>query len=220
MRKFTVIAGAAFALVSVPAAAQSVALSCGQAAQTLEGDAGTSITVQCPPGCNYGSVWGTDVYSDDSDICAAARHAGALLDSGETVITIAPGQPSYLGSNRNGVQTSDWGSWERSFTFDSSMVIDCSFAAQWLEGEFGTVRTVTCPPGCDQSGSAVWGSNVYTDDSSVCVAAIHAGAISASGGVVDVEIVPGLETHPASTQNGITTSEWGTWTRSFQFRQD
>ncbi|WP_346729629.1 LCCL domain-containing protein [Corallococcus exiguus] len=37
----------------------------------------------------------------------------------------------------------------------------------------------------------MWGTDLYTDDSSVCVAAVHAGAITTAGGTVVVTISRG-----------------------------
>lgn len=58
-----------------------------------------------------GQVWGTDVYTRDSVIGAAAVHAG-LVKPGETAVlrmTIAPSQQNYPGSSRNGVTSADYG---------------------------------------------------------------------------------------------------------------
>lgn len=91
--------------------AQSAALS------TLE--IGQTVTVSCPTSCGLtaGSVWGSRIYTDDSSICRAAIHAGVMTDQGgQLLLTIAPGQQSYTGSSQNGVTTSNWGSWSRSFT--------------------------------------------------------------------------------------------------------
>src|SRR5690606_28196187 len=49
---------------------------------------------------------------------------------------------------------------------------------------------------CPENGtaSAVWGANVYTDDSSVCTAGVHAGKITfAAGGRVIIEMRPGQD---------------------------
>jgi hypothetical protein len=59
-----------------------------------------------------GTVWGTDVYTRDSNIGAAAVHAG-LVKPGETRvlrIEVMPGQEIYPGSARNGVTTTDYAS--------------------------------------------------------------------------------------------------------------
>lgn len=53
-----------------------------------------------------GTVWGTDVYTDDSQLCRAALHAGAIGDEGGTVrIDAKPGRASYAGKLRHGVKT-------------------------------------------------------------------------------------------------------------------
>jgi len=37
-----------------------------------------TFTAICPPGCNGTKVWGTEIYSDDSQICASAVHDGRI----------------------------------------------------------------------------------------------------------------------------------------------
>jgi hypothetical protein len=81
----------------------------------------------------------------------------------------------------------------------------------------GAQAVVTCPAGCTSSQS-VWGTGVYTDDSSICRAAIHAGLISVDrGGTVTVIARPGRSSYQGSTANGVTTSNYGSWSRSFEF---
>lgn len=66
-----------------------------------------------------GGVWGTDVYTDDSNVATAAVHAGVLVVGQTKVLSISilPGQSSYTASTRNGVSTSSWGAWTGSFSF-------------------------------------------------------------------------------------------------------
>ncbi|MCF3651848.1 LamG-like jellyroll fold domain-containing protein [Synoicihabitans lomoniglobus] len=67
------------------------------------------------------------------------------------------------------------------------------------------------------SGS-VWGSGIYTDDSSLAKAAVHAGVVSpGQTKTVTVNIVAGQSSYPASTANGVTTSSWGAWGGSYSF---
>lgn len=68
------------------------------------------------------------------------------------------------------------------------------------------------------SGGAVWGTDIYTNDSHIPTAAIHAGVITA-GQTKDVyiQIVEGQNNYPSSNRNGITTSEWGAWGLSYKF---
>jgi hypothetical protein len=75
------------------------------------------IRVDCParPG-GGGSLWGTDVYTDDSSMCEAGVHAGRINSAGgPVIIEIRRGFPSYAGSTRNGTTSSDYGSWDGSF---------------------------------------------------------------------------------------------------------
>lgn len=69
---------------------------------------GKRFTYQCRPHEGYiqgANLYGTDVYTDDTGVCAAAAHSGLItFDSGGTVtIEIRPGQASYRGSTRYGV---------------------------------------------------------------------------------------------------------------------
>lgn len=62
-------------------------------------------------GALEGQVWGTDTYTRDSILGAAAVHAG-LVRPGETRvlrIRVVPALAAYTGSTRNGVTTSDYG---------------------------------------------------------------------------------------------------------------
>ena len=66
-----------------------------------------------------GSVWGTDIYTDDSVLACTAVHAGVVLPGETKVVTvkILAGQSSYQGSVRNGVTTSSYGAWAGSYSF-------------------------------------------------------------------------------------------------------
>lgn len=87
-------------------------------ADTLRGRNGKQFTFFCPAdGSLSSTVWGTDVYSDDSAICAAAVHSGliSIRDGGAVTIEIRPGAGSYAGTDRNGVNTRSYGAWPGSF---------------------------------------------------------------------------------------------------------
>lgn len=74
---------------------------------------------------------------------------------------------------------------------------------------------VDCPA-APSSSATVWGTNPYTDDSSVCWAGVHAGVIAPeSGGRVVFEPRPGASQYAGSTQNGVTTRSYGTWGGGF-----
>ncbi|MEX2281937.1 MAG: LCCL domain-containing protein [Gemmatimonadota bacterium] len=74
-----------------------------------------------------------------------------------------------------------------------------------------------CPP--NGSARRVWGVDVYTDDSSICTAAVHAGGITlAGGGLVTIEIRPGQADYRGTTRNGITSFDYDAWDGSFIVR--
>src|SRR4051794_39066853 len=60
-------------------------------------------------GSTTGSVWGTDVYTYDSNLATAAVHAGLLRDGqrGVVLVTVLKGEEKYQGTTRNGVTTRD-----------------------------------------------------------------------------------------------------------------
>jgi hypothetical protein len=62
----------------------------------------------------------------------------------------------------------------------------------------------------------LWGTDLYTDDSSVCVAGVHAGRITLQGGgAVVIEIRPGATAYAGSTRNGVDSAGYGEWGGSF-----
>ncbi len=195
-------------------------------AVAARGRIGLRLVVDCPAGGQLSSVWGTDVYTDDSSICSAAVHAGFIgtAGGGQVTLEIGGAQPAFPASTRNGVTSDDWGQWDGSFVILSASAnnlpppptgpnpIAWTDTAQGFAGMTGAI-SVTCP--ASTGPASVWGSGVYTDDSSICAAAVHAGAIGTAGGVVDFELRPGEPSYPSTTSNGITTSSWGAWSASF-----
>lgn len=67
----------------------------------------------------------------------------------------------------------------------------------------------------------VWGSGVYTSDSHLGVAAVHAGVLKAGEtGVVTVRIVNPPSHFVADKRHGVTTHPWGPWEGAFVFLMD
>ncbi|CAL8384873.1 unnamed protein product [Gadus morhua 'NCC'] len=94
------------------------------------------MTVHCPAGCSKKSyrVYGTSVYREDSNICAAAVHAGVVVDDvgGDTTLLKLPGQDFYPGSTRNGITSRQFdGTYSGSYTFTDGEV-RCS-GPDWYE---------------------------------------------------------------------------------------
>jgi hypothetical protein len=83
-------------------------------------------------------------------------------------------------------------------------------------GKDGQRFTVDCPPGGTPRG--IWGVETYTDDSSICTAAVHVGLITLDdGGEVAYEIGPGLEEYASATGGGILSSRYTAYPGSFTF---
>jgi hypothetical protein len=84
--------------------------------RSVDAMVGTSFVFRVT-GSTQGSVWGTDIYTDDSSIAAAAVHSGALQpnETGTVMVTVHMGYPSYRASSRYGVESDNFGEWERSY---------------------------------------------------------------------------------------------------------
>lgn len=86
-------------------------------ATPYRGRNGLRVRYDCPASGGGGSVWGTDIYTDDSSVCAAAQHFGRIgaAAGGPVVIEIRGGRGAYQGSTRNGVESLGYGEYEGSF---------------------------------------------------------------------------------------------------------
>ncbi|MGB7341614.1 MAG: LCCL domain-containing protein, partial [Phototrophicaceae bacterium] len=154
-------------------------------ADALEAETGDIFTVACPADGERRSIWGTEIYTSDSSMCTAAAHMGliTLEDGGEFVVTFLDGQEEYEGTEQNGIETSNWGSFRASFSVSaiSDVVsIDWNTRAYDLEAETGDTFAVACP--ADGERRSIWGTEIYTSDSSMCTAAAHMGLITLEDG--------------------------------------
>ncbi|MET0403858.1 MAG: RICIN domain-containing protein, partial [Cystobacter sp.] len=88
--------------------------------KTFRDQVGKQVSCRCAQ-VGGGSVWGTDTYTDDSNVCAAAVYGGIIpanfSSGGEAVkVTIQAGQPSYAAGTRRGITAKSYGSWPGSFS--------------------------------------------------------------------------------------------------------
>lgn len=184
-----------------------------------------TLNCTCPKGEAEGTVWGSGVYTSDSSVCLAARHAGVIKKGGEVEVRKSEGCKAYEGSERNGVKTSDWGSFEHSFYFPKKGDGKC--ATERCPSTFGAMEgydaaaknklDCVCTAAQIKDGGSVWGSDMYTSDSSVCASALHAGAVKADGGKVKARSTQGCKAYKGSERNGVKTSDWGSFELSFYF---
>ncbi|MFO0846863.1 MAG: LCCL domain-containing protein, partial [Gemmataceae bacterium] len=69
-------------------------------------------------GSTDGVVWGSDVYTSDSALAAVAVHAGVLADGERGVVRVTfvdALNVEFVGSERNGVWSQDYGPWPIGF---------------------------------------------------------------------------------------------------------
>jgi hypothetical protein len=218
--------------VPVVTATEVIEAGCSFSGKLIQGDVGSAHVVACPAGCSN-SIWGTDTYTGDSSVCTAGMHAGLIgADGGIMGVVIADGRPAYRGTKRNGIQSSDYGKYGSSYTVartdvplptppappglpSGAQVIEagCSFSSKQIAGEPGSVHRVNCPADCT---GAVWGTDAYTSDSRVCVAALHTGLIPKTGGDVAVVIEGARPAFRGSKRNGVSSSDYGPYGGSFR----
>lgn len=211
---------------------------CSYNGTQLQGPIGGVFQVACPPGCQSGGLWGSDVYTADSGICMAGIHAGAISPAGGVVtVRLEPGRPAYRGSIRNSLTSGDYGSYGKSYIFlgpqgqpfqapvasgpapmaAQPIEAGCSFNATQIRDAPGTAHLVSCPPNCARNGG-LWGTDTYTGDSGICRAAIHAGLLGNQGGMVVVILDVGRPAFRGSTRNGEQSSDYGNYGSSFHLQ--
>ncbi|MDQ6786701.1 MAG: LCCL domain-containing protein [Acidobacteriota bacterium] len=89
--------------------------------------------------------------------------------------------------------------------------------ANGFKSDGGQIYKFRCP--AHGVENIIWGSDIYTLDSSICTAAVHAGIFSLdSGGVVTVEFRPGRLTYGSTVRNGITSKTYGEYPKSYVVR--
>jgi LCCL domain len=170
-----------------------------------------------------GAVWGTDIYTGDSSLCLAALHAGVMgVDGGSVTVLRSEGRQIYIGSTRNGVASHDFGRYVTSITFDGVAARSAPEPCPQMlaiNRDLPTPFQCTCGPGAATLNGAVWGTDVYTDDSTLCLAAVHAGAIGPQGGLITVLRSEGRPLYVGSARNGVTTHDFGSYAASIRFEQ-
>lgn len=192
---------------------------------------GQRFSAKCPPRTirdKDDPVYGTDVYPSNNPICVAAAHAGKIApeDGGLVTVQLNPGAESYAGSSRNGIATADLPGTPRSMVFvdfaDSAaadevqrpylprLKWDTKFTATGFANKnlIGQRFSFDCPSAPNNMRSRrVSGTDSYAFHSIVCRAAVHAGKITTDGGLVTLQIDPGMQKLVGSIRNGIETKD-------------
>jgi hypothetical protein len=122
-----------------------------------------NIYVMTLTGTTTGFVYGTNIYTNDSSLAAAAVHSGTLANgqTGAVYVEILAGQSSYTGTTQNGVTSYSWGSWPSSYQFVTVPVPTVSSVSPSSGSTSGgTTITVT--------GSDLWGATSITVGANAC----------------------------------------------------
>ncbi|WP_291208714.1 LCCL domain-containing protein [Hyphomonas sp.] len=184
-----------------------------------------------------GNVVGTGLYAPSSVVCRAGLHAGAISNSGGIVEIHPAGQSSlFLPSVRYGITSRGADKPSESYVFARDQQVvgfqageTIPFGVDPLQSAFPSVcpskagdltQPLLCWCGENQGRSnRVWGTGTYTGDSSLCMAAVHAGVVGRSGGNVEVKATGPQTSFAGSVRNGIESQSYGAWNTSFAFRQ-
>ena len=87
-------------------------------------------------------------------------------------------------------------------------------SASMVRFETGKTYKFKCPSSGKES--PVWGTDIYTLDSSICNAAVHTGkSTMENGGSVTIELRPGESAYKGSTRNVIKTNDYEKYGSSF-----
>lgn len=82
-------------------------------------------------------------------------------------------------------------------------------------GDDDAMYEYECSP--DGTLGQIWGTDIYTDDTSVCTAGVHAGVITREdGGTVTIIIRPGQAAYVGSARNGVASQPYDDWDGSFE----
>ncbi|XP_069477326.1 cysteine-rich secretory protein LCCL domain-containing 1 [Ambystoma mexicanum] len=169
---------------------------------------------ECPAGCldSKAKVIGSVHFEMQSSICRAAIHHGILDNDGGWVDVTRQGRTNYfIKSFRNGIQSIGKYHSANSFTVSrvSVQAVTCETTVEQLcpfQKPASHCPRVYCPRNCMQANphyARVIGSRIYSDISSICRAAVHAGVVRNNGGYIDIMPVDKRKHYTGSFQNGV-----------------
>ena len=140
--------------------------------------------------------------SNDASVTSTSAAADASSTTAKSTGTSAKTSGTTTKSDSSGGSQDDVDPWVRS--------------AQDRRDDVGDEFTYDCP--ADGTEHTIWGTNTYTDDSSICTAAVHMGLITFDdGGEVTIVIEDGLDEYIGSESNDVTSNSYGSWGGSFSF---
>ncbi|XP_056289887.1 cysteine-rich secretory protein LCCL domain-containing 1 [Pseudoliparis swirei] len=170
---------------------------------------------ECAAGCldATAKVVGTVYYEMQSGVCRAGLHAGVIDNDGGWLDVTRQGRKDFfIKSKKNGIQS--LGKYLSANSFIVSRVAVKAITCETTVAQMCSYQKpakhcprLYCPRYCLEENphiSRVIGTGIYSDKSSICRTAIHAGVIrNDAGGYIDVMPVDKRKHYTASHQNGI-----------------
>lgn len=196
--------------------------------------AGSVLILTLKGDASAGSFWGTDLYAIESNLQAAAVHAGALAQgqTGTVVVIVREGAKSFAGTQRNGAASLSIGASALGFSFAGALGAlpaarpgSASAPSRiCVFEEWEAIRQVKPVPGISvyarvkgSTAGSVWGTDSYTIDSSLPLAAVHAGILQpGQTGLVRVTFEAGRDKYEGSQRNGANTMSYGSYPAGYR----
>ncbi|XP_056464463.1 cysteine-rich secretory protein LCCL domain-containing 2-like [Gadus chalcogrammus] len=189
---------------------------------------------KCPANClnKKGNIWGTLFYDVLSSICRAAIHYGAIDNNGGLVdVTRMDKFPFFVKATKNRIESLSKYQPSNAFSVAKveEMSVDCYTTVAEIcpfKKSSSSCPRVFCPTNCKVQPSywsPVIGNTIYSDSSSICKAAIHAGTMKAEGGYIDVLPLVRRKNYVGVLKNGVqseskSNTEGGSF-RTFAVRE-
>ena len=128
----------------------------------------------------------------------------------------------YQGTSQYSLQSTSIDKSDYSFSIEEAppvIKVDCKTTASHTQfsGTIGMKFLVKCPPKCSKVPHNVFGNELYSGDSSICQAAMHAGTLNDRGGEVQFIIEPGKKLYFGSKAFGIESKERDSYVKSIRF---
>lgn len=175
-------------------------------------------------GDDGGQCWGGEdkIFSDDSPLAVAAVHAGILKAKETKLVKVKVlGPKKNLPSiDKNGVKSEACESCDGSYQLSAPTLEDFADAPSTMSHYIGIEDFVFVFRVKAHKEGAIWGgkNNIYTSDSEIATAAIHAGVLKpGQTGLVRIKMLPGQQSYPEITRNGLTSHSFDSWEGSYQF---
>ena len=183
---------------------------------------------------NYGSYYNT-LYTNFSNLNSATglladeinRRSFNLRQKIDGLKTTLYNDANFIDTNRNNIIQRNNRISDRNLTVSNTPTIPNGFNTININGNPGTMTQYRSGYQTtifrlnvlgSLSGGAVWGTDIYTDDSAISMSAVHAGVLpNGQRGDVFIQMVGPRSSYTGTSRNGVQTHNYGSWPGSYQF---